>query len=117
MESLEQGPEIVVVEYLFHQTNLKTLNGLNFRKGYAIDPGTIREYQKLFDELNMDREDMDKKTDLTQEDKRLIEEMKNETSGRIQEERNKASQEYKAKKQINKESLLYNLMKSFLLKS
>ena len=43
--------------------------------------------------------------------------MKNETSGRIQEEISKAKQEYKAKKQINKESLLYNLMKSFLLKS
>ena len=117
LESLEHGPEIVGVEYLFHQTNLKTLNGLNFRKGYAIDPGTIREYQKLFDELNMHREDMDEKTDLTQEDKRLIEEMKNETSGRIQEERSKASQEYKAKKQVTRESLLYNLMKSYLLRS
>ena len=117
LESLEHGPEIVGVEYLFNKTNLKTLNGLNFRKGYPIDSETIREYQKLFDELNMNRDDIEKKTDLTQEDKRRIEEMKNETSSRIQEERIKASQEYKAKKQINKESLLYNLMKSYLLKS
>lgn len=67
--------------------------------------------------MGEDKQSIAEKTGLTPEAEIMLQQLEDTVYNAMKQEFAKAKQEYKSGKQINKESLLYNLMKSFLLRS
>jgi len=117
LESLKGGPKIVNGSYSFHNNPLKSLEGYTFNIKELITNYIYYEYKSLFDAMGEDKQSIAEKTGLTPEAEIMLQQLEDTVYNAMKQEFAKAKQEYKSGKQINKESLLYNLMKSFLLRS
>jgi hypothetical protein len=117
LESLKGGPKIVNGSYSFHNNPLKSVEGYTLNIKELITNYTYNEYRHLFDAMGEDKESIAESTGLTPEAKIMLQQLEDTVYNAMEREFAKAKQEYKSGKQINKESLLYNLMKSFLLRS
>ena len=117
LESLKGGPKIVNGSYSFHNNPLKSVEGYTLNIKELITNYTYNEYRNLFDAMGEDKESIAESTGLTPEAKIMLQQLEDTVYNAMEREFTKAKQEYKSGKQINKESLLYNLMKSYLLRS
>ncbi len=117
LESLKGGPKIVNGHYTFNNNPLKSVEGYTLNIKELIDRSVYNEYEGLFYAMGEDKESIAESTGLTPEAKIMLQQLEDTVYNAMKEEFAKAKQEYKSGKQINKESLLYNLMKSFLLRS
>jgi hypothetical protein len=117
LESLKGGPKIVNGYYTFQDNPLKSLEGYTFNIKGRMYSHTYEEYKNLFNAMGKDKKSLDEITRLTPEAESILQQHKDTVYNAMKQEFAKAKQEYKSGKQINRESLLYNLMKSFLLRS
>jgi len=117
LESLKDGPEIIEGGYVIDANPLKSVEGFTLNTKLMISSYTYNLYKDLFHAMGEDKESIAESTGLTPEAKELLKQLEDLRYNSMKEEFAKAKQEYKSGKQINRESLLYNLMKSYLLRS
>jgi len=118
LRSLEGGPEVVGGQYEFLQNPLKSLKGYTFKRPYHDSHYTFYPYEQLFKEMgfNSDKE-LAAKTGLSEYDYELIGKHERAIKNSIESQTKVYMLNNKKPEAINKESLLYSLMKSYLLRS
>lgn len=117
LESLKGGPEVINGSYIIADNSLKSLEGFTFSTKELIEKNTYNAYAQLFTDMGLDKESIVEKTGLTAEAKSLIERTKEMVYSGMQQEVARSIDAFKAMREVKQESVVYNLMKSYLLRS